>query len=69
MLASDEFLTCHSLEDVFALSCLLQSNRQLPLLLRRMAFFDPNYGLLWVQWRECFLSNSKEVGARGAADG
>ena len=39
------------------------------MLLRRMAFFDPNYGLLWFQCRECFLSNSKEVGARGAADG
>lgn len=63
MLSSDVFLTCHSVKDTIALSYLLQSNRLLPLLLKRMAFFDPNYGLLWFQCRDCFLSNSKEVGA------
>ena len=61
MLCSDRFLQFHACRDASLLSRLLCSAPALLAFIRRVSFFEANYGFLWFQ-SQCFLhSPLKEV--------
>lgn len=69
MITSNEFFLFHSCSDLPLFISLLESNPKLPSLLKRMSYFDPNYGPLWFRCRDFLLAGAKEVGVLTASDG
>lgn len=61
MLCSDRFLQFHACRDASLLSRLLCSVPALLAFIRRVSFFEANYGFLWFQCQRFLHSPLKEV--------